>query len=258
VSKDLLGGRHAMVTGGGQGVGRAIALRLAADGAGTIVVNDLFADRAEAVAEEVRRNGGQALALAADVTDLAAVTLLAEKARSELDGPVQIVVNNAGLPPGQFDLRPFVDTEPAAWEPLIRLNLYGVLHVTHAFLRPMLDAGWGRVVTIVSDAARAGDPRQAVYAAAKAGAAGFMRSLASEVGRAGVTANCISLASIRADIERGQPVDEEVARHYRGYAIRRPGHPDDIAPLVSYLSSDDASWVTGQTYGVNGGYTFGL
>jgi len=110
---------------------------------------------------------------------------------------VQILVNNAGLPPGYFAasssrLGPFVQTEPEDWEPLIQLNLYGVLRVTRALLPSMIDSGWGRVITIVSDAGRTGDPNVAVYAAAKAGAAGFMRSLATEVGKFHVTANSIS------------------------------------------------------------------
>lgn len=246
-----------MVTGAGQGVGRAIALRLAACNAGTVVVNDLFADRAESVVKEVDAAGGRGLAVAADVTDPADVARLASVS-TDLDGPVQIVVNNAGLPPNQFDMRPFVDTTPDAWEPLIQLNLYAVMRVTQAFLAGMIEAGWGRVVTIVSDAARAGDGRMAAYAAAKAGAAGFSRSLATDVGRQGVTVNCVSLGSISADRERDDPVDEELARRFRSYAVRRPGHPDDVASMVAFLASDEASWITGQTYPVNGGYTYSL
>src|SRR5258708_5147910 len=158
----------------------------------TSVVNDLRPDGADAVAAEIRDAGGQALAVAADVPDLAAVEAMAEVTR-QLDAPIQILVNNAGLPPGPVQMTPFLDTEPAQWEPMLRLNLYGVLYTTRTFAPPMVDAGWRRVITMISDASRVGDPFQAVYAAAKAGAAGFSRSLAREIGKRGVTVNCISL-----------------------------------------------------------------
>jgi 2-hydroxycyclohexanecarboxyl-CoA dehydrogenase len=252
-----LGGRHVLVTGAGQGVGRAIALLLAGHDAGTIVVNDLFQDRADTVAAEIREAGGRALAVAADVTDPAAVQAMADATR-HLDAPVQIRVNNAGLPPGPISLTPFLDTEPADWEPMLRLNLYGVLHVTRTFAPAMVDAGWGRIITIISDAARAGDPFQAVYAAAKAGAAGFSRSLASEIGKRGVTVNCIALATVLPNFDPDAGLSAEMQRRFKPYALRRPGRPDDVAPAVLLLASEAGQWITGQVYPVNGGYSYAL
>jgi 3-oxoacyl-[acyl-carrier protein] reductase len=252
-----LSGRHVLVTGAGQGVGRRIALTLAEHDAGTVVVNDLFQDRADAVTAEIRDAGGQAMAVVADVTDPAAVEQMA-KVTQGLDGPIQVLVNNAGLPPGPFQLKPFLDTEAAQWEPLLQLNLYGVLHTTHSFARPMVDAGWGRVINIISDASRVGDPFQAVYAAAKAGAAGFSRSLASEIGKYGVTVNCVSLGTIPPGFDPAVPLSDEGRKRYKAYALRRPGRPEDVAPVVLLLASDAGQWITGQVYPVNGGYSYAL
>ena len=190
-----LAGHRALVTGGGQGVGRGIARMLAAAGA-EVLVNDLVPERTEAVADEITAEGGRAVALPFDVTDYQAV-----RAATEAVAPPDILVNNAGnagAPDlvGSFDLALFVDTDPATWDRFVRVNFYGVLNCVHAFLPGMIEGEWGRIVTVISDSARAGDPRTAVYAGAKAAAAGFMRSIASEAGRHGITANCVSLATM--------------------------------------------------------------
>jgi 2-hydroxycyclohexanecarboxyl-CoA dehydrogenase len=255
-----LTGRAALVTGAGQ-VGRVIATTLAAHGAEPVVVTDIFAPIAEAVAADLRGAGTEAVAVTADITDPAGIAALAE-VTSRLGQPVQILVNNAGLPPGYFAassrLGPFVETEPEDWEPLIQLNLYGVLRVTRALLPSMIDSGWGRVITIVSDAGRTGDPNVAVYAAAKAGAAGFMRSLATEVGRFQVTANSISLGTLWRPEDEATPTPEYLQRLARRYPAGRPGYPQDVANLVLYLASNAAEWITGQVYPLNGGYSYAL
>jgi 2-hydroxycyclohexanecarboxyl-CoA dehydrogenase len=253
-----LGGRTALVTGSGL-VGREIASTLAAHGAGTVVVTDLSRPLADEAADAVRANGAEALPVAVDLTDRASVAALADATR-RLSSPVQVVVNNAGMPPGSFEdlswAKTFADTTPDDWEPMIRLNLYGVLYVTHAFIGGMVQSGWGRVVTIISDASRTGDPRMTAYAAAKAGAAGFMRSLATEVGSSGVTANCVSLGTLW----RGEepPTPEQLQKSFRRYPLGGPGYPRDVAALVAFLASDAARWVTGQVYPLNGGYSYAL
>ncbi len=171
-----------------------------------------------------------------------------------------ILVHNAGIPPDYFTrergLLPFLETRPEDWGPLLQLNLEAVLALTHAMVPTMLERGWGRVVSIVSDAARTGDRNMAVYAAAKGGTAAFMRSLASEIGRSGVTANCVSLGTIWRRPE--PPSDEDLRRAARDYPLARFDSPEDVASMVTFLASDAAGWITGQVYGVDGGYTYGL
>jgi len=243
-----LAGRTALITGGGQGVGAETARVLAAAGA-AVAVNDLDGDRAGRVVDELRAGGARAATAVGDVTDPSAVEELFATAESAL-GPVDVLVNNAGIPPGGVGARPFVDSTPAQWRGLIDLNLHAVLHCTHRALPSMIERGWGRIITIVSDAGRIGEPNIAVYAAAKAAAAAFSRSLAKEVGRFGITCNCISLGSI-AGANRSEETLRRAARHY---PTGRLGRADDVAPAVLYLASPEAEWVTAQTLPVDGGY----
>jgi 3-oxoacyl-[acyl-carrier protein] reductase len=247
-----LGGQRALVTGGGQGVGRAIGLALASAGA-TVVVNDYVPERAEAVAAEIRSEGGAAEALPFDVTDFGAVTDAAGGAG------IDILVNNAGnAGVSGFQLATFVETTPEDWARYFDVNLFGVMNCTRAVLPTMIERRGGRVVTIVSDAARWGESHMAPYAAAKAGAAGFMRSIAREVGRYGITANNVAHGTIDTFGRGDDPSPEQaeaIKRQLRPYIIRRLGQPDDVVGLVTFLVSPLASWVTGQTYPVNGGYT---
>jgi len=254
-----LDGRRALVTGAGHGVGRATARSLADAGA-SVVVNDVVADRAEAVVAEIRSVGGEADAATFDVTDRHTV----RAAIGGLNG-LDILVNNAGNAgtEGFTAMVPFVDTDPDTWDRFIRVNLYGVMYCTHAALPAMIARGEGRVVTIVSDAGRFGDAYLAPYAAAKAGAAGFCRSVAREVGRHGITVNCVSLGTVRTSTTTGgnepdDPADETADRRLSRYIVRRRGEPADAAAMVTYLASPLASWITGQTYPVNGGYTLSL
>jgi NAD(P)-dependent dehydrogenase (short-subunit alcohol dehydrogenase family) len=248
-----LEGRRALVTGSGQGVGEAIARTMAAAGA-VAVVNDIRAEQAEKVAEEIRAAGGKAEALPFDVTNF-------DQVSSAIDdfGGVDILVNNAGNAgaEGFTAMVPFAETDPADWPRYFNVNLFGVMHCTRAALPGMIAGKWGRVVTIVSDAARYGDARLAPYAAAKAGAAGFCRVIAREVGRHNITVNCISLGTMETPLTAGADPDQ-VKETLKAYVVRRRGTPDDVAGLATYLASPLAEWITGQTYPLNGGYTFSL
>jgi NAD(P)-dependent dehydrogenase (short-subunit alcohol dehydrogenase family) len=256
-----LRGQVAFVTGAGQGAGRAIALALARHNAGGIAINDVEPAKAEAVAAEIEALGVRAVAAPADVGDLAAVRHALGQASSL--GPVTLLVNNAGNagPGAQMRSSPvFWETAPADWDRYLRTNLQGVMNVCHAALPGMVAQNQGRIVTIVSDAGRVGEARLAAYAAAKAGAAGFMRAIAREVGRHNITANCISLSTLEPALEERERsaflASEQAKAHVARYVIRRYGKPEDVAHMALFLCSDAAGWITGQTYPVNGGYSF--
>ncbi len=245
-----LSGRRALVTGGGNGVGAQICAALVRAGA-FVWVNDIYEDRAAAVAASI---GGDAHARAvkADVTSPLKIRRMREET-----GPVDILVNNAGIPTTGFgELKAFAETEPDDWETAMRLNLGAVLHVTHAYVGAMVEQGWGRVVTIVSDAGRRGEKFQVIYGAAKAGAMGFVRGLAAEVGAHGVTANCVALGTMRTGVlEDALGHNPDLERKLtRPYTIPRLGRPEDPALLVALLCSEAGSWITGHVYPVDGGY----
>lgn len=253
-----LQGRRVLVTGAGQGVGHGLAVAFGRAGA-DVLVNDLRTERSAQVVDEIRAAGGSALALPFDVTDHDAV-----RAAVAGVGSVDILVNNAGNAGADgFGSRArFAETEPADWEPFIRVNFYGVLHCTRAVLPAMVANTWGRIVTIVSDAGRTGDPGGAVYGATKAAAAGLTRSVALENGRFNVTANNISLGTMRTPMTEAlwsEHADSPQAKAIlQSYAIRRPGLPDDVTQLALLLASEHGSWITGQTICVNGGYSMTL
>lgn len=236
-------GRTALVTGGGRGVGRGIALALADMGA-AVIVNDLHGDRAEAVAEDIRAAGGRAVGISGDVRSLDAVRAFVAEGESRL-GPVDILVNNAGIP-DTFVPMLFRDSGSDHWDEFLRLNLYGVLNCVKATVDGMCERRWGRIVTISSEAWRMGTTIGiSMYAAGKAGAIGFTRQLSWEVGAYGVTANCVSLGEMN-----NLPMAEQLGSRYPS---RRVGTPEDVAGAVVYLASEEACWVTGQVLAVNGG-----
>ncbi|MGV0643747.1 SDR family NAD(P)-dependent oxidoreductase [Mycolicibacterium sp. XJ2546] len=253
-----LGGRRVLITGAGQGVGRGLAYAFTKAGA-EVLVNDLRPARADAVVDELREGGGRAAPVPFDVTDFDEVAnaVVAQ-------GDVDVLVNNAGNAgaEGFAGRGPFAESEPADWEAYLRVNLYGVLHCTRAVLPAMIANNWGRVITIVSDAGRTGDANGAAYAASKAGAAGFIRSIAVENGRYGITANNIALGTMRTPLTEplwAEHADSPQAKAIlQNYAIRRPGDPDDLAALAVLLGSEHGSWITGQTIPVNGGFSFAM
>ena len=253
-AKRALAERITLVTGGGGGIGRAISLALAAEGR-AVAVADLREDAAAAVAEGVERASGTALAVALDVTDGDSVGAAVERVTAEL-GPVDILVNNAGWD----ELRPFLETDEAFWDRVIEINFKGCLRLTRRVLGGMVDRRFGRLVNIGSDAGRVGSSLESVYSGAKGGVIAFTKTIAREVAGAGVTANAVCPGPTRTPMLEGMAASGEkaerlVASLERAVPMRRLGEPEDVAAAVTFLASERAGYITGQTLSVSGGLT---
>jgi 3-oxoacyl-[acyl-carrier protein] reductase len=243
-----LSGKVALVTGAGQGVGAGIARSLASQGA-AVAVNDLLPDRAQATVAAIASDGGRAEAFAFDVSDAETVQAAMGPIEATL-GPVDVLVNNAGVPAGMGVVK-FRDTDPADWKALIDLNLYGVMNCSKAVIDGMCERRWGRVITISSGAGTTGlNLGVSAYAAGKGGAISFMRHLALETAEFGVTANTLALGLI--DNHTDPSITRQMAR---SVPVGFCGQPEDIGPCCVYLASNEARWMTGQTIGLNGGST---
>ncbi|MFJ8109549.1 SDR family NAD(P)-dependent oxidoreductase [Streptomyces sp. NPDC096132] len=240
-----LQGKVAVVTGGARGIGRGIATVLAAKGA-AVAVWDLNAEGAEKTAAQIQEAGGTAVAVSGDAADAAGVAASAARTREEL-GPVAILVNNAGT----TAYEPFTSISEAAWDRMIGINLKGPFLVTRELVPDMLAAGWGRIVNISSSSAQTGAPSMAHYAASKGGVIGLTRALAVEYIGQGITVNHVPPGFIDTPLVRQGPVDVEAAA--ATMPMKRAGTPEDVAHAVAYLASEEAGYVTGQTFSVNGG-----
>ncbi|MET7335381.1 3-oxoacyl-ACP reductase FabG [Nonomuraea sp. NPDC005650] len=240
-----LGGKVAVVTGGGRGIGRAIATVLAGRGA-AVSVWDLSSEGAEETAAAIRAAGGTAIALAGDAADAAAVAAAATRTRSEL-GPVAILVNNAGV----TAYEPFTSITEESWDRMIRINLKGPFLVTKELVTDMLEAGWGRIVNISSSSAQTGAPAMSHYVASKGGVIGLTKALAIEYADKGITVNHVPPGFIDTPLVREGPVDVDAVA--ATMPMKRAGRPEDVAYAVAYLASEGAGYVTGQTLSTNGG-----
>ena len=239
-----------IVTGGASGIGKAIALRLGEEGA-KVAIFDMNGKGAEATAEAIRKKGGAAWAYKVDIIDYATVARAVD-AFEGAAGPVYGLVNNAGWD----EARPFIQTEPDFWKKVIDINLYGPLNLTHVVARKLAEQGAGRIVSISSDAGRVGSSGEAVYSAAKGGIIAFMKTMAREFARKGITFNTICpgptdtplLASV--DASGGGRLTEALTK---AIPMRRLAQPDDYPGMVAFFLSDDAGFITGQTISVSGG-----
>jgi 3-oxoacyl-[acyl-carrier protein] reductase len=237
----------AIVTGSGRGIGRAIALKLAENGA-TIVVNDID-QSAQTVANEIQATGKNSLAVTADVTSEADVARMVETAIDAF-GRIDILVNNAGINRDQLLMR----MSEEDWDRVLDVDLKSVFFCTKAVLRPMLKQRQGRIISIASIVGLAGNPGQANYAAAKAGIIGFTRSVAREVASRGITVNAIAPGFIDTEMTQKLPENQRQELMSR-IPLGCLGTPEDVANAVAFLASDEAGYITGQVLTVDGGMT---
>ncbi len=246
-----LTGRRALVTGAGDGMGVGIALALAHQGA-VVAVNDLVPERADSTVNAIRANGGRAFSAPFDVSDAQSVHEGIVRATASLEGPVEILVNNAGIPAGMGATK-FRELPRDMWPRYIDLNLYGSLYCISEVVDDMVAAGWGRIIQISSGAGRTGlNIGVSLYGASKSGVEGFIRHLSQEVARTGVTANILALG-LMSNTSRGDTsVTQGLAR---SIPVGRLGTPDDVGATVAFLASQEAEWLTGQTINLNGGST---
>jgi len=244
-------GKTAIVTGGASGIGLAIAERLAADG-NAVAVFDRDGEAADAAAAKIEAAGGSAIGVTVDVTDRALIDAGVATTAERLGTPT-ILVNSAGL--DGFD--PFLTITLEKWQRILDVNLTGTFQVCQAVVPGMIEEGWGRIVNISSSSAQGGQPVMTHYVAAKAGVIGFTKALALELGPQGITVNTIPPGFIDTPMLRkaeGRGFLGQGVEHHAGTTpVRRVGRPEDIAAACAFLVSEEASYVTGQVIGVNGG-----
>ncbi|MEC9345573.1 MAG: SDR family oxidoreductase [Pseudomonadota bacterium] len=236
-----------IVTGGASGIGRAISERLAEEGA-HVAIFDLNADGARGVAAGL---GGKAHGYGVDIADHAGVEAAVALVETEM-GPIDGLVNNAGWD----KMSPFLKSDPALWKKIVDINLFGPVNVTHAVLTRMAARGAGRVVSVASDAGRVGSTGEAVYAYCKGGVPAFMKTLAREHAKQGITFNTVCPGPTETPLFDGfDPEGKIKAALERSIPLRRLGRPSDYPGMIAFLLSDDAGFITGQVISVSGGLT---
>jgi len=247
-----LEGRVVLVTGAGQGLGREIGLAFAREGAHVAFHYHSSGSGAEEAAAEAGRLTGKALAVQADIRRDDDVKAMVEAVESQL-GPIGVLVNNAAATAG----KPFLNTGPEDWAFQVDVTVTGTLRVTQAVARRMVDRKNGVIVNLMGDSGRVGESGLSVTATTRAGTMGLTKSLAKELARHGIRANCVSIGLVqtdRFDHHAGAPDEERMKKILAQYPLRRLGHPSDVTPLVLLLASPLSGWITGQVISVNGGY----
>lgn len=249
-----LSGRRAILTGGASGIGRATTVRLAEEGV-DVAIFDLDLVGAEETAQLAASAPGSVKPFKVDITNYDMIVDAVSRFESAV-GPTELLANVAGWD----KIVPFMDTERDLWDKVVAINLYGPLNMHHIVVRSMAERGFGRVVNVSSDAGRVGSSGEAVYSACKGGIAAFTKTLARELARKGVVLNVLCpgptdtplFASVAEDSEAGQRIAEGLKR---AIPLRRLGQPEDYPGLITFLLSDDARFITGQTVSVSGGLT---
>ena len=243
----------ALVTGGSRGIGRAICLRLAEEGA-KVAIADVLEDEALKTADNILAAGGQAQVVKTDVTQLDQVQACVRQVTDSW-GPIDVLVNNAGWD----KIEPFLNSAPETWEKVIAINLRGPINFCHTVAAQMAERGQGKIISISSDAGRVGSTGEAVYSACKAGIIGFSKTLARELARAKINVNVIcpgpTDTALLQQVSSGEKGAKIISAMTRAVPFRRLGQPEEIANAVAFFASPDADFVTGQVLSVSGGLT---
>lgn len=243
----------ALVTGGSRGIGRAICLRLAEEGA-KVAIADVLEDEARKTADDILAGGGQAQVVRTDVTQLDQVQACVRQVTDSW-GPIDVLVNNAGWD----KIEPFLNSAPETWEKVIAINLRGPINFCHTVAAQMAERGQGKIISISSDAGRVGSTGEAVYSACKAGIIGFSKTLARELARAKINVNVICPGPtdtvLLQQVSSGEKGAKIISAMTRAVPFRRLGQPEEIANAVAFFASPDADFVTGQVLSVSGGLT---
>ncbi|MFC1919756.1 SDR family NAD(P)-dependent oxidoreductase [Chloroflexota bacterium] len=248
-----LANRLAIVTGAASGIGRAIALALAREGA-SVAIADINVDAAQAVANEIRELGAEALAICVDISQQEKVEAMVDRVVKQWSD-VNILINNAAF---TFVMdKYFHETDPIEWDPHINVTFKGTLYCCRAVIPSMINSGWGRIINITSYSAKTVQSRTALYSACKAAIAGLSRCLASELARYGIRVNCVAPGATRTASLAGQP-QELLDKLSKAIPLRRLAEPEDIASMVLFLASEEADYITGQNLSVDGGVTYAL
>ena len=244
-------GKVAVVTGGAQGIGEAISRRLADEG-GTVAILDIQHEKAQAVVDDIAAKGGSAIAVKMDIADSQDVKRAVKEVEDKF-GKIDVLINNAGWEKAA----PFIELDEEFWDRIIAINLRGHITVIRAVLDGMISRNYGRIVSIGSDAGRVGSSGEAVYSACKGGIIALTKTLARELVRYNILANCLcpgpTDTAMLASVGEANPKLKEALE--RAIPMRRLGQPDDLAPAVAFLASDEAGYITGQTLSVSGGLT---
>lgn len=243
-----LGGRVAVITGGASGIGRETASYLAAEGM-KLVIADINEANIEATVAELRGRGGQAVGVCVDVRSAEECAHMADAA-VEAFGAIDVLVAGAGVA-GTMDF--FMKSKPADWEATLDINIKGVLNSNYAVAPIMMRQGRGSIVNIGSEAGKVGEKRMVVYSATKGAVIAFTKAFAVEMGRSGVRVNAVCPGVTHTPMTAGY-TPEQIAASSKFYPMGRLGKPDDIAAMITFLASDQTSWVTGQAISVSGGF----
>lgn len=242
-------GRSAVITGGGSGIGRAVAERLASEGA-TIAVVDLDGTSAEACAGGLRGAGATAFAVAADISRPDQAARAVQEAAGQFGGGIDILVHSAGIGAE----RSFLETTPDEWRRLIDVDLSGTFFVCQAVARIMAERRYGRIVTLASTAGIRGGTGRAAYGAAKGGVIALTRVMAVELAAWGITANALAPGAIETDLVKRMHSEETRVVYRAGIPLDRYGTPEETAAAAAFLASDDAGYITGEVLAVDGGF----